>query len=100
MLILLFKDIAPKYVERPGGYTRVVKLGYRNNDRAPVSLIEFVDMVEISSSEEKKTDASQKINFKSSVIFSIMVILRFLSKLFYLASFFISSEGLKSYLDR
>ena len=54
----LFKDIAPKYVERPGGYTRVVKLGYRNNDRAPVSLIEFVDMVEISSSEEKKTDAS------------------------------------------
>ena len=54
----LFKEIAPMYVERPGGYTRIIKLGYRDNDRAPVSLIEFVDMVEISSSEEKKTDAS------------------------------------------
>ena len=54
----LFKEIAPMYIERPGGYTRIIKLGYRDNDRAPVSLIEFVDMVEISSSEEKKTDAS------------------------------------------
>ena len=54
----LFKEIAPRYVERPGGYTRIIKLGYRDNDRAPVSLIEFVDMVEISSSEERETDAS------------------------------------------
>ena len=55
---LLFKEIAPKYVDRPGGYTRIIKLGYRDNDRAPVSIIEFVDMVEISISEEKETDAS------------------------------------------
>ena len=54
----LFKEIAPMYSERPGGYTRIIKLGYRDNDRAPVSLIEFVDMVEISSSEERETDAS------------------------------------------
>ena len=54
----LFKEIAPKYIDRPGGYTRVIKLGYRDNDRAPVSIIEFVDMVEVSSSEEKETDAS------------------------------------------
>ena len=54
----LFNEIAPKYVERPGGYTRIIKLGYRDNDRAPVSIIEFVDMVEISTSEEKETDAS------------------------------------------
>ena len=54
----LFNDIAPKYLERPGGYTRIIKLGYRDNDRAPVSIIEFVDMVEISTSEEKETDAS------------------------------------------
>ena len=54
----LFKEIAPKYVERPGGYTRIIKLGYRDNDRAAVSIIEFVDMVEISVSEEKETDAS------------------------------------------
>ena len=54
----LFKEIAPKFVGRPGGYTRIIKLGYRDNDRAPVSIIEFVDMVEISTSEEKETDAS------------------------------------------
>ncbi len=54
----LFNEIAPKYVERAGGYTRIIKLGYRDNDRAPVSIIEFVDMVEVSNSEEKETDAS------------------------------------------
>tara|TARA_B100001250_G_scaffold262347_1_gene226004 strand:- start:130 stop:528 length:399 start_codon:yes stop_codon:yes gene_type:complete len=54
----LFKEIAPKFIDRPGGYTRIIKLGYRDNDRAPVSIIEFVDMVEISTSEEKETDAS------------------------------------------
>ena len=54
----LFKDIAPKYLDRPGGYTRIIKLGYRDNDRAPVSIIEFVDMAKVSSSEEKETDAS------------------------------------------
>ena len=54
----LFKEVAPKYVDRPGGYTRIIKLGYRDNDRAPVSIIEFVDMVEISTSEEEETDAS------------------------------------------
>ncbi len=55
---ILFDEIAPTYADRPGGYTRIIKLGYRDNDRAPVSLIEFVDMVEISASEEKETDAS------------------------------------------
>ena len=54
----LYDEIAPLYVDRPGGYTRIVKLGYRDNDRAPVSIIEFVDMVNVSTSEEKETDAS------------------------------------------
>ncbi len=54
----LFDDIAPKYADRPGGYTRIVKLGYRDNDRAPVSIIEFVDMVDVPSSEEKESSAS------------------------------------------
>ena len=54
----LFSEVAPKYIDRPGGYTRIVKLGYRDNDRAPVSIIEFVDMVEISTSEDKETDAT------------------------------------------
>ena len=54
----LFKEIAPKYVERPGGYTRIIKLGFRDNDRAPVSIIEFVDMVEVSISEKEDSNAS------------------------------------------
>ena len=54
----LFDDIAPNYIDRPGGYTRIVKLGYRDNDRAPVSIIEFVDMVDVPSQEEKESSAS------------------------------------------
>ena len=55
---ILFNDVAPKYIDRPGGYTRIVKLGYRDNDRAPVSIIEFVDMVDVPSQEEKESSAS------------------------------------------
>lgn len=38
----LATDIAPKFASRAGGYTRVVKLGRRNSDGAPMALIEFV----------------------------------------------------------
>ena len=54
----LYNEIVPIYADRKGGYTRIVKLGYRDNDRAPVSIIEFVDMVDVSTSAEKETDAS------------------------------------------
>jgi large subunit ribosomal protein L17 len=39
----LFATIAPRYKDRPGGYTRIVKLGIRQGDTAPVSLIELVE---------------------------------------------------------
>lgn len=38
----LFADIAPKYAERQGGYTRVIKAGYRRGDAAPTALVELV----------------------------------------------------------
>ena len=39
----LFTTIAPRYVDRPGGYTRIVKLGIRPGDNAPLSMIELVE---------------------------------------------------------
>ena len=39
----LFDEIGPRFTSRPGGYTRILKLGFRQGDNSPVSLIEFVD---------------------------------------------------------
>ena len=53
----LFDDIAPRSAERNGGYTRIVKLGYRRSDSACMAFIEWVDMAEVveqKATEEKK----------------------------------------------
>ena len=39
----LFKEIAPRYEERSGGYSRVLRAGFRRGDRAPMAILEFVD---------------------------------------------------------
>ncbi|MCX7816605.1 MAG: 50S ribosomal protein L17 [Syntrophales bacterium] len=38
----LFEELAVRYKDRAGGYTRVVKLGYRRGDNAPISIVEFI----------------------------------------------------------
>ncbi|MDQ0286126.1 large subunit ribosomal protein L17 [Desulfofundulus luciae] len=38
----LFNDLAPRYADRPGGYTRIVKMGYRRGDAAPMVILELV----------------------------------------------------------
>lgn len=43
MVTKLFDVLGPRYVERPGGYTRVLKAGFRFGDRAAMAVIEFVD---------------------------------------------------------
>jgi len=63
---ILIHDIAPAYADRHGGYTRLIKLNNRKNDRAPVSLIEFIDIAsditgEIDNEvvEQKKGDTKE-----------------------------------------
>ncbi len=49
----LFENVAPVFLERNGGYTRITKLGFRDNDCAPLSMIEFTDMInEFTESNE------------------------------------------------
>ena len=51
----LFDNIGPTFSNRNGGYTRIIKLGFRDNDCAPVSMIEFVGMIgEVESQGEKQ----------------------------------------------
>ncbi|MCK4308871.1 MAG: 50S ribosomal protein L17 [Candidatus Atribacteria bacterium] len=40
---ILFEEISPKYLERNGGYTRIVKTGFRKGDSAPLAIIEFME---------------------------------------------------------
>ena len=48
----LFEDIAPASADRQGGYCRILKLGQRNSDSAPMALIEWVDVAVPTSEEE------------------------------------------------
>src|SRR5919108_3196693 len=52
MVKKLFDVIGPRYKERNGGYTRVLKAGYRYGDSAPVAVIEFVDRDEDAKGQD------------------------------------------------
>ena len=44
----LFDELGPRYNTRPGGYTRILKMGFRVGDNAPMALVELVDRPEIN----------------------------------------------------
>ena len=60
----LFSELAERYMERPGGYTRIVKLGYRRGDNAPISLIELV--TEEYKAKRKRRKAKPKAEAKTA----------------------------------
>ncbi len=47
-VVKLFAELGPRYKTRPGGYTRILKMGYRVGDNAPMALVELVDRPDIS----------------------------------------------------
>jgi len=55
----LFDDIAPRFIERPGGYTRIMRLGRRRGDGAELAIIEFVDY-DLSDHEDGESPSKGK----------------------------------------
>jgi large subunit ribosomal protein L17 len=64
----LFDEIGPRYLSRPGGYTRIVKIGQRPGDAAPMSLLELIpaDGAPASKSEEPAAKGEKKAAAKKS----------------------------------
>src|SRR5690606_25108428 len=50
----LFREVAPKIADRPGGYTRIIRTGYRLGDNAEMCMIELVDFNELYTNEKAK----------------------------------------------
>ena len=56
----LFKEIAPLFAERKGGYTRILKTGYRQGDAAEMVILELVEKTKKEEKAEKKEDKKAK----------------------------------------
>ena len=56
---ILFNELGPRYQERPGGYTRVLKCGYRTGDKAPMAYIELVDRPVVEDAPEVVEESAE-----------------------------------------
>ena len=56
-VVKLFAELGPRYNERPGGYIRILKYGFRKSDNAPMALVELVDRpnLELLVSDQSKS---------------------------------------------
>lgn len=55
LVVKLFAEIGPRYQTRPGGYLRILKMGFRVGDKAPMAFVELVDRPEITAPVEVDT---------------------------------------------
>jgi large subunit ribosomal protein L17 len=51
-VVKLFNELGPRFKTRPGGYTRILKMGFRVGDNAPMAFVELVDRPEIKDAVE------------------------------------------------
>jgi large subunit ribosomal protein L17 len=57
----LFDELGPRYVDRPGGYLRIIKRGFRAGDKSPAAQIEFV-LSETDSTQEETTETEEAVS--------------------------------------
>lgn len=61
VVVKLFNELGPRYASRPGGYTRILRMGFRVGDNAPMALVELVDRPEVQATAgaEAQQDTSE-----------------------------------------